>query len=174
MPNLYDIPPPRLTDPYITPSPQPKERVIGYSEEENAIRTWARTDSEKYLRHLMLPKDTFVGKKLLDVGCGAFPFAAASANCDIFGLEPLLGAFKKLGFPLGDPTYSDNITCMEAPAEKVPVGDNFFDAIVSVNAIDHVDDFPLAAYEICRVIKPDGILVFAVQYHDLPQLNHAN
>lgn len=154
MPNLYNI-----------PSPKPREKIRGYSVEENAIRTWARADREKYLRHLLVPRDAFAGKKVLDVGCGPLPYAAIFMNCDIFGLEPLLSAFKELGFPLGDPTYSDKITYIEAPAENIPVDDNSFDVVISVNAIDHVEDFPAAAREICRVIKPDGILHIEVHYH---------
>lgn len=43
------------------------EKITGYSIEENAIRTWARVDRKKYLRRLMLPRNAFEGKKVLDV-----------------------------------------------------------------------------------------------------------
>ena len=154
VPYLYDI-----------PSPKPKEKIRGYSIEANAIRTWAIADREKYLKHLMVPSNYFAGKKILDVGCGPIPYALAFINCDIFGLDQVISAFKELGYPLGDPTYSGNIRYIEAPAENITVDDNFFDAVISVNAIDHVDDFPATVREICRVIKPDGVLLLEVNYH---------
>ena len=40
-----------------------------------------------------------------------------------------------------------------------------FYAVVSVNAIDHVDDFGQAAREIQRVLKPRGKLRMQVHYH---------
>lgn len=62
-------------------------------------------------------------------------------------------------------TWSDRMNYIESGAEKIPVEDNFFDAVISVNAIDHVDDFGAVAAEITRVLRPDGILRLEVHYH---------
>jgi ubiquinone/menaquinone biosynthesis C-methylase UbiE len=54
---------------------------------------------------------------------------------------------------------------MDASAENIPVDNGFFDVVVSVNTIDHVDDFPSVAREIRRVIKLGGFLILEVHYH---------
>jgi SAM-dependent methyltransferase len=45
------------------------------------------------------------------------------------------------------------------------VEDNFFDAVISVNAIDHVDDIRQTASAIRRILKPDGLLCMHIHYH---------
>ncbi|MCX6717342.1 MAG: class I SAM-dependent methyltransferase [Candidatus Taylorbacteria bacterium] len=50
-------------------------------------------------------------------------------------------------------------------SENIPINDNFFDVVISVNAIDHVDDLLKTSLEIKRVLKKDGILRMHVHYH---------
>lgn len=52
-----------------------------------------------------------------------------------------------------------------ASAEKMPFADAFFDAVISVNAIDHVDDFAAVALEIKRILKSNGLFCMHVHYH---------
>jgi SAM-dependent methyltransferase len=47
----------------------------------------------------------------------------------------------------------------------MPFADGWFDAVVSVTAIDHIDDFGAGAAEVRRVLKPDGIFRMHVHYH---------
>lgn len=47
----------------------------------------------------------------------------------------------------------------------MPFPDNFFDAVISVNAIDHVDDFEQTSKEIERVLKPSGKIRLHIHYH---------
>jgi SAM-dependent methyltransferase len=47
----------------------------------------------------------------------------------------------------------------------MPFENHFFDAVISVNAIDHVDDFFKTASEIIRVLKPNGKIRLHVHYH---------
>ena len=51
------------------------------------------------------------------------------------------------------------------PAEQIFVEDCFFDAIISVNAIDHVDCLEKVAKELWRVAKPDCRFAMHVHYH---------
>jgi SAM-dependent methyltransferase len=53
-----------------------------------------------------------------------------------------------------------------APAESMPFTDHHFDGVVSVNAIDHVDDFARTAEEIRRILRPGGLFRMHVHYHD--------
>ena len=149
---------------YGVPPPETKEKISRYSLEENAIRTWAFVHRDKYLRHLMVPGDYFAGMTLLDVGCGPIPYALGFIDCSIYGLDPLIEAYKRIGYPLE--SYSDRIKYIEGYAEDMPFEDNSIEAVISVNALDHVDDFRLTAGEICRVLKPDGILRIELHYHE--------
>jgi ubiquinone/menaquinone biosynthesis C-methylase UbiE len=148
---------------YGIPHPTQREKIVQFSLEENAIRTWAEADIERYLNRLLVRRDYFAGKRLLDVGCGPIPYALAFNDCKIWGIYPLVDSYKRIGFPLD--RYSDRLTYLNASVEKIPCEDNFFDAVISVNSIDHVDDFPLAAQEISRVLRPGGILRMEVHYH---------
>ena len=47
----------------------------------------------------------------------------------------------------------------------MPYVDSYFDAVISVNALDHVDDFRQVASEIQRVVKVGGMVYFEVEYH---------
>lgn len=46
-----------------------------------------------------------------------------------------------------------------ASVEDLPYGDESFDAIVSVSALEFVDDLPAAVSELARVLRKDGDLV---------------
>ncbi len=116
----------------------------------------------KYLEDLELTPDAFQGMKLLDIGSGPMPSATCFKGCQIYCLEPLLHKYLEIGFPLH---YYENVTFIHGVSEAIPVEDNFFDAVISVNAIDHVDDIRKTATEIKRVLKTDGLFRMNVHYH---------
>ena len=47
----------------------------------------------------------------------------------------------------------------------MPFSDNSFDAIISVNAMDHFDDLQKVSSEIKRILKTDGRVRFHIHYH---------
>jgi SAM-dependent methyltransferase len=100
--------------------------------------------------------------KLLDIGSGPFPSALAFKDCEIYCLDPLIPGYVAAGFPIH---YYERVQFVSAPSEEIPCPDHFFDAIISVNAIDHVDNFEKTTQEIRRVLAPGGILRFHVHYH---------
>lgn len=144
-------------------SPTQQEKIVQFTLRENVILTWAKLDIEKYPKRLLVPRNYFSGKKLLDVGCRPIPYVLAFTNCQFWGLDPLIDSYRKLGFPLDK--YGNRLTYLNASAEKILVKGGFFDAVISANSIDHVDDFPLAARELSRVLRPGGILRMEVHYH---------
>ena len=156
---------------YDVPRPSDEIKVTGYGPDGNAIRTWAHSSANislKYPSRLLIPRDYFAGKRILDVGCGPIPSALAFTDCEIYGLDQLVEKYRALGFPLEE--YSQRLTYVQGDAEDMPFEDEFFDGVISVNAIDHVDDFPSAAKEITRVLRPEGILRMEIHYH-LPTVN---
>jgi SAM-dependent methyltransferase len=148
---------------YKTPSPQDHERVTASNEKDASILTWHKLHQEaKYLENLALPPDAFRDKKLLEVGSGPMPSATCFKDCRLYCLEPLLPEYLQVGFPLH---YYDNVSFIHGFSENIPVEDSFFDAVISVNAIDHVDNIRETAGEIRRVLKPSGQLRMHVHYH---------
>jgi ubiquinone/menaquinone biosynthesis C-methylase UbiE len=105
----------------------------------------------------MLGADALTGLRVLDVGCGPIPYAAAFTGCDITGIDPLIDGYRALGYPL------DGMEYVCAPAEAMPFADDSFDAVISMNALDHVDDFGAVAREIQRVAR--GLIRIEVHYH---------
>ena len=144
------------------PTPDPLDRSVV----EAATTTFCELFQEtKYVTDLSLHPLALAGLKVLDVGCGPFASLQAFADCDRHGIDPLIDAYRSLGYPL-DAWARRGFTYHCAPAEAMPFEDASFDAVVSVNAIDHVDDFAATAAEIRRVLRPHGVFRMHVHYHE--------
>jgi len=149
---------------YRTPAPGPEERVQHRDPRLAAILSWFELHQKpKYLLDLALPSDAFRGMRVLDVGSGPMPSGEAFAECELYCLDPLFPRYLNAGWPLH--LYRPGTRFVHGYAEDMPLEDDFFDAVISVNAIDHVDDFRAAAGEIRRVLKPGGELCMHVHYH---------
>jgi ubiquinone/menaquinone biosynthesis C-methylase UbiE len=149
------------------PIPREDEKVKKYDLKSNAILTYLKHQQAKYLRELDLSPEAFRGQRILDIGAGPVPSATVFTGAEVYSLDPLLSQYVRAGFPLH---FYDNVRFVNAPAEAIPVEDRFFDAVISVNAIDHVDDLAKTAREITRVLKPGGRFAMHVHYHK-PTLN---
>lgn len=147
---------------YGTMSPEKHEKIdvgiLSYS----AILTWmACHQQKKYLQDLMLTEDAFDGMKVLDVGSGPMPSASAFRTAEIYCLDPLIPEYLRIGFPL----HYSNAKFIYGKSEEIPCENNYFDAVISINALDHVDDFSQATKEIARVLKPKGKVRLHLHYH---------
>jgi SAM-dependent methyltransferase len=150
-----------------TPTPHNSDKIVVRNIQDSAILTWHKQHQEnKYLLDLILSSDAFEHMKVLDVGSGPMPSATVFKNAEIFCLDPLIGKYIELGFPIH---YYKNLKFIARPSENMPFEDNFFDAVISVNAIDHVDDFFKSSMEIQRVLKENGLLRMHVHYHPATQ-----
>lgn len=149
---LYDVPP-----------PNDKQKVKVYSQTDSAILTWSKIHQEKkYLQDLALKPGTFKNKKVLDIGSGPHPSALCFDNIQLCCLDPLLGRYLEIGFPIH---YYPGTSFVCAKSEKMPFPNNYFDAVISVNAIDHVDDIEKTSKEIKRVLKVGGKIRMHIHYH---------
>ncbi|HTY89625.1 MAG TPA: methyltransferase domain-containing protein, partial [Methanocella sp.] len=81
----------------------------------------------------------------------------------IYCLDPLVPQFIKLGYPFK--YYDKRAIYIAGCAEKLPFMDKSFDAIISLNALDHVDNFSLMAKEIERVASDDCLIRLNISYH---------
>lgn len=153
----------RLKTLYGEKSPNGSTRVRVNTVKDSAILTWELVHQQKkYLQDLKLTKKAFAKGKLLDIGSGPHPSARVFLGVDLYCLDPLIPRYAAAGFPLH---YYDSTKYVVAHAEEIPVTDRFFDAVISVNALDHVDDFERTALEIKRVLKKNGKLRFHLHYH---------
>jgi SAM-dependent methyltransferase len=133
------------------------------NEKDASVLTWHRLHQEpKYLANLNLTPDAFSNMKLLEVGAGPMPSATCFKNSRLYCLVPMLPQYLESGFPLH---YYEGVTFIHGVAENIPIADDFFDAVILVNAIDHVDDIRQTAGEIRRVLKPAGLFRMHVHFH---------
>lgn len=144
-------------------TPSNKNKIVVHTERDSAILTWEKIHQQpKYLQDLQLKPSAFKGLKLLDIGSGPHPSARAFLAKEIYCLDPLLSDYIKVGFPLH---YYDNVKFIASKAESIPLPDHSIDAVISVNALDHVDSFEDTAMEIKRILKQKGKIRFHLHYH---------
>jgi len=144
-------------------SPTKKSKIIAPTEKDSAILTWEKAHQQpKYIQDLRLKPSVFKGLKLVDIGSGPHPSARAFHAKEIYCLDPLLAEYIRVGFPVH---YYDNVKFVSAKAESMPFADHTIDAVISVNALDHVDSFEDTAMEIKRILKRNGKIRFHLHYH---------
>lgn len=153
IPSLYGEPSPGL------------EKRTGYDINSSAILTWLDVHQKtKYVEDLLLSRNAFRNEKVLDIGSGPIPSALVFDDCKVYCLDPLHPLYMDAGFPIH--IYEDRAKFVFGFSETMPFADDFFDTVISVNALDHVDDFFATAREIKRVLKPQGKIRFHLHYHD--------
>jgi len=144
--------------------PQARQKIKANNLKDSAILTWFSVHQKpKYLADLKLDKNAFKDMRLLDIGAGPMPSAAVFTDCEIYSLDPLYSEYIAAGYPLH---YYDRVKFVNAYSEDIPIEDNYFDAAISVNAIDHVDSLAKTAKEIERVLRPNGKFAMHVHYHE--------
>lgn len=143
------------------PQPSPAQRVTSAPHWlANAILTLHRM-RPTYWEELQLAGDHFAGQRILEVGCGPLIPSLQFTATEHHALDPLLNAYRGIGFPVDE----FGATLVNSGAETIPYPDGHFDSVLSVNALDHVDDFERTAAEMTRVTKPGGGLYIEVEYH---------
>lgn len=92
------------------------------------------------------------GSKVLEVGCGSGHLTRrlAERGVDIVGIDTNPNAAAVAGI--------DRVRTMQA--ESLSFGDDSFDAIVSVHAIEHIPALEAALVEMARVLRPTGAALF--------------
>lgn len=104
-----------------------------------------------------LLSESVTGRTLLDVGCGTgwFSQRAVARGAHVVALD--------IGLRLLEKTREKcNVTLIGGDACRLPFVDASVDVVLSSECVEHTRD-PLAAVdEMCRVLKPGGILVLTV------------
>jgi len=99
----------------------------------------------------VLELDLPPGARLLDAPCGAGALAAAlrERGYRVFGADVDAAAAARLG---------DALTIADL-SQPFPWPDRFFDAVLSVEGIEHLENRHAYLRELCRVLEPSGTLV---------------
>ncbi len=92
-------------------------------------------------------------ERLLDVGCGT-GLTTSCWKCKCYGIDPSKKLLEKAKEKYNDIIYK------QAPAEKIPFKNNFFDIVISVTSIQNFDDVEKSLREIKRVGKNNFVLTF--------------
>lgn len=121
------------------------------------------TFTNSHYKKLMLamadePDDTFLQSKIVaDFGCGPRGSLLWANSAQLrLGIDVLADRYAD--------EFTDNITAhnmvyLKSTEKVIPLPSDFVDVMFTLNAIDHVDNFPAVCAEILRVIKPGGLLV---------------
>ncbi len=113
------------------------------------------------LRHL----PNLAGSRLLEVAIGDgrnMPLIAR--DCEVWGVDISHVLLAKCGHDYAD----RNPHLIVGQAEALPFPDATFDNLLSLGAINHVNDPARALTEMTRVVKPGGTIVVADEVPDLP------
>ena len=105
----------------------------------------------------------FDGKIVLDIGCGPMGSLTwmTGARARI-GLDPLAADYAEFGIAQHDMVY---VCC---GAETMPFPSGYVDVVISMNSLDHVDDFYAVCLQIRRVLKPGGHFVGSLNLNEPP------
>lgn len=108
-----------------------------------------------------LTRDFYIGKNILDIGCGPRgSLEWADGALDRVGVDPLADEYVKLNGGTHKMRY------VQSGSEHMPFRDGYFDVVCSFNSLDHVDDLDQTIREIKRVLIPGGTFLL------LTDVNH--
>lgn len=119
-----------------------------------------------FTRLLQVQANITPGKALLNAGCGTGEFNyylkyffdksfGVDVNSTDIGIARALNSDPNIQFDVGDVT-------------KLNFEDDFFDSIICVDVLEHVDDPMGALKEFYRVLKPDGQMILTVPHRNYP------
>lgn len=118
---------------------------------------WKKHADAQYTKYLHYRHNN-PPKTCLEVGGGDGPrIYFVPANIRI-AIDPLMSYQERLF-----PEVYENIVCLDALAEQIPIRDNCIDYVVLSNCLDHFAKPELGLKEILRILTPDGLIFIALE-----------
>ena len=110
---------------------------------------------KKAIQRLNIPHDC----RILDVGCGSgwaiYKMSHYATKGRLIGIDISPAMVAKANQSYGEP---ERVSFLYGEAEKIPMGDNVVDLVVSFESVFFWPDLPKALIEIHRVLAPRGRL----------------
>jgi 2-polyprenyl-6-hydroxyphenyl methylase/3-demethylubiquinone-9 3-methyltransferase len=102
----------------------------------------------------------WVGKTVLDLGCaGGFMAEALTRNgANVTGIDPAAQAIAAAAARAKH--MNQTIQYDVGVGENLPYPDDYFDAVVCVDVLEHVTDLIEVLAEVVRVLKPGGLFLY--------------
>jgi ubiquinone/menaquinone biosynthesis C-methylase UbiE len=99
------------------------------------------------------------GDRILDVGCGTgiFTFDILNAHATVIGLDISLPMLKRAQ----EKALSVAFAVVAGDMVRLPFRDNFFDKVVSITALEFIEDARSSIDEMFRVVRRGGHVVVA-------------
>jgi SAM-dependent methyltransferase len=123
-----------------------------------------RRTHPEVLRHLIEDGRLTFASRILDVGCGTGNYAVAieqAVGCECWGIEPSQEMMATAKARAASARFK------EGRAERLDFADAFFDLVLSVDVIHHVEDRPAHYREAMRVLRPGGLLCTVTDSEDI-------
>lgn len=105
--------------------------------------------------------------KILDLGCGEAMAYEYLSGHDYYGLDCCEKALEIAQAKVAKPKQ-----LKLGMIEEIPFGDSFFDVVWAKHSLEHSSDIKGTLDEILRVLKPDGLLIYAVPQGIHPEPAH--
>lgn len=108
----------------------------------------------------------FVADKIVaDFGCGPRGSLAWASEARLrLGIDVLATRYWNAFDDLAD----QGMVYVTSTEQRIPLPSGFVDLMFSVNALDHVADFPAMCEELFRVLKPGGLLMASLNLDEPP------
>src|SRR3984893_6124139 len=105
-----------------------------------------------YMEELCLEPDCFTRKRVLEIGSGPLAPILQFTGCTRHCIDPPVNMYLAAGWPL----FGYDAKFINSGGDALPYPDGYVDAVISVNALDHADDFERVASEMQRVSRRGG------------------
>lgn len=109
-------------------------------------------------------KEWFKGKVCLDAGCGHGGYVKTLSKMPlkkVYALDMNTTTVEKMSKSLPE-KQRKKIFIKKAPIQKMPFPDEFFDFVYCQGVLHHIKETKQGFSELCRVLKPGGLLSFGV------------
>ena len=129
--------------------------------EDIGQNSWLTADEHDLFIGWMAPRE---GSRVLDIACGSGRTTlriAERTGCSVHGIDTHAAAIAEARsaaeqFGLRARATFDQVDA----AQRLPFDDASFDALICIDAINHLPNRPAVLGEWARVLKPGGVLVF--------------
>lgn len=98
--------------------------------------------------------------RVLEVGSGAHGAIFFFGTENGVGVDPLADHYRELF-----PAWQSRVRTVAAGGENLPFDEGSFDVVLCDNVVDHAENPRKIVEELCRVLRPGGVLYFEVNIH---------